>query len=183
MIAGPIPCLIVATWPSGIVVGAPFGPARRAETAAGRRRCGATRGRAAPRRRASRRVGSSQSPASMPANAGRSACATCPTVTPSEPATPRLRSTSSSGFCPFVERPMSTAPGVALTICSTCSARLVERRDVVPLELELQLLASTGEVVGEHRERHAGDVLHLVAQHLAISSALRFRSFFGVRRT
>ena len=55
----------------------------------------------------------------MPANAGRSDCATCPTVTPSEPASARSRLTSSSGFCPLVERPTSTAPGTFFTIFIT----------------------------------------------------------------
>ena len=66
--------------------------------------------------------GSSQSPASTPANAGRSDCATCPTVTPRAPASERFSSISSSGFCPLVESPMSTAPGTARTMRRTESA-------------------------------------------------------------
>ena len=122
MIAGPTPCLIVATWPSGSVLGAPFGPVTTSgswlRSSALRRDSGASRTstlRISP-------LGSCQSPASMPANAGRSDCATWPTVTPSAPATPRFRSTLSSGFWPFVLSPMSTAPGVDFTIAVTWSA-------------------------------------------------------------
>jgi len=77
--------------------------------------------------------GSTQSPTSMPANAGRSACATWPTVTPSEPARPRSICTSSSGFCPLVERSTSTAPGTCRTSAATCCARRVSSPACCPL--------------------------------------------------
>ena len=59
----------------------------------------------------------------MPANAGRSDCATWPTVTPSVPANGRSSSTLISGFWPFVDRPTSTAPGVARSMSASFGAR------------------------------------------------------------
>ena len=157
MIAGPTPCLIVATWPSGSVVGAPFGPITTSGSCRRSSRVAARLGRE-PHLHVARLAASGppSRPRRCPANAGRSDCATCPTVTPSVPATPRLSSTSSSGFWPFVDRPMSTAPGVLLhDLRSTCSAAVVERREVVAAQLELDLLLAAAEVAGEHRQRHA----------------------------
>ena len=73
-------------------------------------------------------VGSTQSPASTPANAGRSACATSPTRRPSDPASARSTRTSSSGFWPRVDRPTSTAPGTWRTSVSACVGQRAERR-------------------------------------------------------
>ncbi len=98
MRAGPIDELTRATCPSGTVVTRPSCPF----TTSGSDSRSATSDRdAGAMRTVTSRVspdGSIQSPTSMPANAGRSACATCPTVTPSEPARPRSIWTSSSGF-------------------------------------------------------------------------------------
>ena len=120
--AGPTPCVIVASCPSGIIVIRPPDPA----TATGRRSMSSTRVRDSGARRTRTfrfsPEGSTQSPASTPAKAGRRDCASWPTVTPSAPARERLSEISSSGFCPLVERPTSTAPGTARTILSTESA-------------------------------------------------------------
>ena len=65
------PGSIRATWPSGIVRGAPpVRPARPAAAAAGPRRAAAPPARAAPSTSRVSPLGSTQSPASMPANAG-----------------------------------------------------------------------------------------------------------------
>ena len=66
--------------------------------------------------------GSTQSPASSPAKAGRMACATCPTLSPSAPASPRSTCTVSSGFCPLVLSPTSTAPRTPLIAARYWSA-------------------------------------------------------------
>ena len=98
MIAGPELSRIVATWPSGSVLGTPFAPATTSGNAA---RSEARRRDSGDRRTSTSRVsplGSTQSPDLSPAKAGRSACATSPTVMPMLPATPRFSSTFSSGF-------------------------------------------------------------------------------------
>ncbi len=130
--AGPRPCVTLASWPSGIIrTGPPCPP-----TAIGRRSMSCTRVRAsgASRTRTFRFSpdGSTQSPASTPAKAGRSDWAICPTVTPIEPASARSSEISSSGFCPLVERLTSTAPGVARTILSTVSATCCSCRPSKP---------------------------------------------------
>ena len=101
----------------------PSGPAT---TSGSCRRSSARRRASGESRTSTSRVspdGSTQSPASIPANAGRSDCATWPTVTPSEPASPRLSSTLSSGFCPLLESEMSTAFGHRLHLRAAPSPR------------------------------------------------------------
>ena len=121
--AGPRSECTFTTWPSGTVRGAVVvlpgtmsGSCRRSSA-----RCRASGASRTTTSRVSP-LGSTQSPASMPAKAGRSDCATCPTVSPSDPASPRSRSTVSSGRCPLLESEMSTAPGVFSTTARTCSA-------------------------------------------------------------
>ena len=115
MRAGPMDGVTLATCPSGMVVGRFSGPATTSgsvsRSAIDVRDSGASRivtSRVSP-------DGSIQSPASMPANAGRSAWATWPTVMPSVPASARSSCTSNSGFCPFVDRLTSTAPATIRT--------------------------------------------------------------------
>ena len=124
MIAGPSPADTVAICPSGITVSLP--PAAPPPTTSGSRSMSEIFVRASGVSRIRTFLfspaGSTQSPASIPANAGLSDCATCPTVTPIEPASARLRLISSSGLCPFVESPTSTAFGTLFTIFITESA-------------------------------------------------------------
>ncbi len=132
MRAGPRPVRMVATWPSGTCCtpsgpGTVSGSVARSEVRV--RASGANRtvtSRVSP-------AGSTQSPTSMPANAGRSACATCPAVTPIDPASARSSSTSSSGFCPCVDRSTSTAPGTFRTSASAWSATFCSSRESRPM--------------------------------------------------
>ena len=183
MIAGPMPCVIVATWPSGIVVGAPFGPGTtQRQLRAGPPRAAAPRARAAPSTSRVSPVGSTQSPASMPANAGRSDCATCPTVTPSEPARPRLSSTSSSGFCPLRrEADVHRARHLLDLRRTMLGAPALSAARSLPAQLELDLLAAAAEVAREHRHRRAGDLRRSrrAASARELLGADRLRSFFG----
>ena len=119
---------------------APQAASRRPAVGRGRRRSRATPARAA-------RARSARSPADRPTcprrRRRRRSAATCASwlrFTPNVPARPRLTRTLSSGFCPRVERPTSTAPGVSRTIVSICSASCCERRRIGTLQLELQLL-------------------------------------------
>ncbi len=191
--AGPSVVLMVATCPSGIVVSCPrFVPngsdipgastsGSCSRSAAFVRNSGASRtvtSRVLP-------VGSTQSPAWTPANAGRSDCATCPTVTPSVPASPRLRSTSSSGRCPLLESPTSAAPGTLSTTGSSRSANRVDLGQVVAADIRQDLLPVVAEPVREHPGRDPRDALHLVAHEvgdlvLALSS-LRLGNAAGRR--
>ena len=127
--AGPTLCVTVATCSSEITAGHRPGrrAAARAAGCAGRRRACALRATGAPSRRASRRTDRPsrrrrprRTPAAAPARSGA-------VVRPSEPATPRLISTSSSGFWPRVDRPTSTAPGTAGPAVASCSASSVMR--------------------------------------------------------
>ena len=123
--AGPSPELTRATWPRGSVVGRPSGPI----TISGRtRRSSARRRDSGDSRRVTSRVsplGSTQSPTSIPAKAGRSACATAPIEMPSDPASPRSMSMLSSGRRPLLERPMSTAPRTWATSLRIISAAVL----------------------------------------------------------
>ena len=104
---GRCPGVIVATWPSGTVRRRRRCAARRPPAAAAARSAARCRASGASRTMTSRvsPLGSTQSPASMPANAGRSDCATWPTVSPSEPARPRLRSTVELGLLALGREP------------------------------------------------------------------------------
>ena len=167
--AGPMFCRTVAIWPNGSVIG-PLGPA----IVMGSCSRSAVRLRASGdnRTRTSRvsPCGSTQSPASIPANAGRSACATWPTVIPNDPATPRLSCTSSSGFWPLVDRPTSTAPGTERTAVAIRSANCARVRESSPrssswicLKFPAQTLLNTVNVAPPTavRSRRSSDVKSL----------------------
>ena len=97
--------------------------------------------------------GSIQSPASMPANAGRSACATWPTVTPSDPASARSMLDLELGLLALAStgrrrpRRAPCAPRAAISSASCGSSR--ESRPV-SCELDLLLIA---EAAGRDRRR------------------------------
>ena len=119
--AGPIEGSMVATCPSGTAVAAPSGPATISGSC--RRSSARLRDSGESRTTTSRvsPLGSCQSPASIPAKAGRSDCATCPTVMPMEPASPRFSWTLISGFWPLLVSDTSTALGTCSTSARICS--------------------------------------------------------------
>ena len=181
--AGPTPSVMAATWPSGTVTGSPAGPATTSGSwlrSAARRRASGTRrtitSRVSP-------AGSTQSPASMPANAGRSDCATCPTLIPIAEARPRSSVTVSSGFWPLVEIERSTTFGTVATRSRSCSAtrlsaagsspRISNCNCFRPPPKSLVKTASVTPLIAAIRSRSSA----------ATSSALRGREFLGVRRT
>ena len=126
------------------------------------------RGRRQPhgRRRGSRPMGPPSRPRRCRRTPGRSDCATCPTVMPSEPASPRLSWTSSSGFCPRVESPTSTAPGTLATSAAARCARVGEHARVFALHLDLDRLHRAAEPAGEDRHAGPADLLHLGTEQL-----------------
>ena len=142
MRAGPIDGETRATCPSGMLVCRAVrrrttdqrqrlrGPARRV------RDSGASRtvtSRVSP-------DGSIQSPASMPANAGRSACATWPTVMPSEPARPRSTGRRAPASAPSSTARRRPRRAPVRTVGRDLLGQPLQLRDVGPLQLQLNLL-------------------------------------------
>ena len=109
-------------------------------------------------------LGSVQSPALSPANAGRSDCATSPTVMPSAPASGRFSCTSSSGFSPRVDSPTSTAPGTFATAPHRLLRESREHHWVGTAHLDLHFLHRAAKAAREHGHRRAGDVRELAPE-------------------
>ena len=181
--AGPTPCETLANCPSGIIDIRPPG----AGTVMGSRSISLTRVRdsAAKRTRTFRfsPAGSTQSPASTPAKAGRSDCASCPTVTPMLPASARLRAISSSGFCPLVERPMSTAPGTRVKIASAVSAAAWSRSGSVPRSSSCTCLIAPPKPEVKTAAVAPPICFTSSRSRAPNSSCETVRSFLGMRRT
>ena len=183
MRAGPIRLPIVATWPSGhpLTGGAALWVLTKCERQRFRGRDLRARLGREPHDDVARLAeGSTQSPTSMPANAGRSACATCPTVMPSAPARrdrsgPRARASAlrreadvdrarhllHSSFTAVASRPARVYPGPAAASES----------------------ASAVEAAGADRRRDAAEPRQLARSSFETCSCWRSRSAFGTSRT
>ena len=107
--------------------------------------------------------GSIQSPASMPANAGRSAWPTCPIVTPSEPARLAVDLDVELRLLPLGREPDVNGTGHLSDDRRGAIRDLLQLHHVGALQLELNLLAPVTEAGGDRR-RHAGQLGQLAAQ-------------------
>ena len=118
----------------------------------------------APRRRAIRRSGSTQSPTSTPANATRSACAASSTEMPSWLASPRSSSMRSSSFGSCSDRPDVHGARDLAHLLHEVVGDLHEAARVGAVELDLhRLLRAVVEVV-EHHVLGADQPLEPLAQ-------------------
>ena len=184
MRAGPSDDRISATWPSGTVVGPSLrvgnDEGQRGQIGRARARLGCEPhgdvARLAGRDRPSRRRRRPRTPAAAPARRRRRA----------RRAHRRARGrcvTSSSGFCPRVERPTSTAPGTCTRPWSApASASVFSIVAVGPADLDLDLLLVV-EAARLDRRGHAADLGEAsraaCAQSLPDACA---RSAFGIER-
>ena len=114
----------------------------------------------------------------MPANAGRSACATWPTVTPSEPARPALDLHVELRLLALRRQPDVDRAGHGLHRRRDLFGEPLQLGDVGPLQLHLDLLDAAGEA-GRNRSGHAAQrrqlAPHLGFDHLLAALALRLR--------